>query len=276
MPPAAVPSLTDLCLAGLPAIEPASVWSGWSLSPVFLMPLLLLLSAGAWRLRQAGPWQTTAFVSGWLLLAMALLSPLCRMAASLASAHMVQHVILVALAPPLLLLGLRPVGWFPPALRRPGIVSGLYAAAIWLSHLRPVYEAALTDPVIHVAVTVLLLAAALIFWHALIGTAESGGSLMLAFGALIQTGVLGALLTFAPVPWYPLFDTRALAWGLTPLEDQQLAGLIMWIPMGSLYLAAALIVLARLLTCFERTGPEQTGLERIGIEVDRLERNRRG
>ena len=251
------PSLTSLCLAALPAVEPQSLLAAWSLSPIVLLPLLAVLPWYARRLGHVSRSEAGAFALGWLLLAAALVSPLCRMAASLASAHMVQHVILVALAPPLLLLGTRSLARPAPhllqTLLRPTAASALYAGAIWLSHLRPVYEAALIDPIAHVATVAVLLAAALIFWASLMAGAVSGAAMMIAFGALLQTGVLGALLTFARHPWYPLFGDRPLFWGLTPLEDQQLAGLIMWIPMGSVYLAAGLVVLAGMLARLEQS-----------------------
>ncbi|HXH25334.1 MAG TPA: cytochrome c oxidase assembly protein, partial [Vicinamibacterales bacterium] len=128
----------------------------------------------------------------------------------------------------------------------PVTVSALYAGAIWLAHVPRVYQAALTDPAVHLLLVALLLAVGYLFWTTLIRGSAAGGILM-AFAALVQTGLLGALLTFAPTPWYPVFASRAAPWGLTPLEDQQLAGLIMWVPMGAVYLAAGLAALARLL-----------------------------
>lgn len=261
-----IDTLASLCLATRPPTTPDSLWRDWSLAPALLAPLLLLpvlYALGLRRGRRRGPRpgavqasaaQAVAFAGAWLLLAIALLSPLCRLAASLASAHMVQHVILVALAPPLLVIGgtgaaLRRA---LPLLPRPGrlplgptAASILYAAAIWLAHLRPVYEAALLDPFAHLALLLLLLAAALIFWARL--AAAGGAAIPMAAGALVQTGLLGALLTFAPAPWYPLFAGRTQAWGLTLIEDQQLAGLIMWVPMGAVYLAAGLVALGALL-----------------------------
>ena len=74
----------------------------------------------------------------------------------------------------------------------------------------------------------------------------------MAFATFMHTGLLGALLSFAGAPWYPLYELRPQAFGLTPLADQQLAGVIMWVPMSAIYLAAGLAVMARLL---EEPGP---------------------
>lgn len=252
-----MPPLGSLCLAVLPPVGRDTLLLDWSLSPFFVIPLGAMLLWYARQLGRVSRWEAVYFGAGWLMLAVALLSPLCRLSASLAGAHMVQHIILVALAPPLLLLGA--TGLMGPArgVRRsalgPTAASGLYAAAIWLSHLRPVYEGALTDPVLHIAVVAALFGASLIFWAALLAARANGGAPMMALGALLQTGVLGALLTFSPSPWYPLFGERPLAWGLSPLEDQQLAGLIMWVPMGGIYLLAGLIVLARMLNPGDRS-----------------------
>jgi cytochrome c oxidase assembly factor CtaG len=199
-----------------------------------------------------------------LLLAAALISPLCRLAASLASAHMIQHVLIVAAVPPLLLLGAAPVTLRPAGRAgHPALAAGLYAAAIWLSHLPAIYQAALLEPAIHLLLLACQLAAGLLFWQVLLrpaaapGTqrnARLGGALLMAFATFMHTSLLGALLTFASAPWYPLYELRPQAWGLTPLADQQLAGVIRWVPMSALYLAAGLTLLARLLEVREPAG----------------------
>ncbi len=260
--------LLSLCLATRPPATPWAVWWNWSFAPVVVVPLILLPGlvwvpgsrghrGGASRIKGA------CFAGGWALLAIALVSPLCRMAATLAWAHMVQHVILVALAPALLVLGaprVRPLrGWGRRAAGRPAAAGILYAAAIWISHLPAVYQAALGNATVHVAVVCGLLAVSLFFWRAALdplvdpGAASGGAASVALLSAMIQTGGLGALLAFSPTAWYPVFAGRAEAWGLTPLEDQQLAGLIMWVPMGAIYLGAALAVTTALV--FRRRPP---------------------
>jgi len=256
--------LWSLCLAARPGVAPAGLWSSWSLAPQIVLPLLLaagLYARGA-RAGRRTPIQAGCCVAGMLLLAAALVSPLCRLAASLASAHMIQHVLIVAAAPPLLVLSLAPA-----SLRRaaqachPALAAGLYAAAIWLSHLPAIYQAALLEPAVHLLLLACQLAAGLLFWQVLLRPAagaergtRSGAALLMAFATFMHTSLLGALLTFASAPWYPLYELRPQAWGLTPLADQQLAGVIMWVPMSALYLAAGLALMARLLQFREPAG----------------------
>jgi cytochrome c oxidase assembly factor CtaG len=266
--------LLSLCLTTRPPLTPDGLWQAWSFAPVILVPLALMLGLYVWALASDGRRETGSepilFFGGWLLLAIALVSPLCRMSATLAWAHMVQHVILVALAPPLLVLGAgslcgRMLG-LPADTRSSGtaairnhrlrMLSGptaasiLYAGAIWASHVPLIYQTALENAAAHVVVTFGLVAVSIVFWRAVIdamrnrrASSGAGGLALLAlFFAMVQTGLLGALLALSPTPWYPVFAGSVAIWGMTPLEDQQLAGLIMWVPMGAIYLIAGLIL----------------------------------
>jgi putative membrane protein len=230
--------LTALCLAARP-VPPGAFWTAWSLAPAVVLPLL---AAPAWLFaarRRLSPAQSLAFAAGWLALAAALISPLCRLAATTASGHMVQHVLLAVVAPALLAFA------SPRAPRaRPAAASAAYAAAIWLSHAPAIYQATLTDGAAHLVQLALLIGASLLFWRSLLAAAL-GAAMAMALVALAHTGLLGALLTFAARPWYPIFGPGPALWGLTPTEDQQLAGLLMWVPMGGVYLLAGLAVLAR-------------------------------
>ncbi|RAI42849.1 cytochrome c oxidase assembly protein [Rhodoplanes roseus] len=259
--------LLALCLAGVTAVTPATVSSAWSLAPATLLPVLILpalyLSAVVARRREgAAPpaWRAGLFAAGWLLLAVAVVSPLCRLAANLAWAHMVQHVILVALAPPLLLLGAEGV-WSRGApaptrrgatwawLARPAGAGLAYGAAIWFWHVPRLYEAALRDGALHLVMLATLVGVSLVFWRSILVAARGDAGTALAatpvlLTTLMHTGMLGALLTFSSGLWFPLMAPGALAFGLSPLADQQLAGLIMWVPMGLVYMAAALGLVA--------------------------------
>jgi cytochrome c oxidase assembly factor CtaG len=264
-----------LCLANQPATLPHDVWTSWGLAPEVVLPLLLaaglyVLGLSALR-RRSGveavrPWQIACFAAGWLALVVAVVSPLCRMAATLASAHMVQHVILVAVAPPLLVLGTagpilggvpRWCGW----LATPMVASLLYGAAVWFWHAPLPYQAALLTESLHLLMYATLIGAALLFWRSLIAATwlepdRYGGAVVSALVTTIHTGLLGALLTFAPAPWYPLLGPRAASWGLSALEDQQLAGLIMWVPMGSIYLVGSVALMAAWIGALERRRPQ--------------------
>lgn len=262
-------------------MEPHDLWTAWSLEPAIVAALLAsgwMYARGVermWRRSGVGGgirrWEAGCFVAGWLTLGIAMISPLHPLGDVLFSAHMVQHELLMALAVPLLVLGrpLVPFLWaMPMRARRAGgrwakkapvrggwlMVSGpfaawlLHAAALWLWHLPAPYQAALASGGMHTLQHASFLGTALLFWWALFHGREGrmgyGAAVFYLFATAMHSGALGALLTFAPTPWYPAYDGATTAWGLTPLEDQQLAGLIMWIPAGLSYLVAGLALIA--------------------------------
>jgi putative membrane protein len=236
-----------------------------------------LYAAGVSRLwREAGTshgierWRLGCFAAGWVVLAAALLPPIDALAAQLFSAHMLQHELLMLAAAPLLVLARTLSVWlwaFPPARRRalrrvfgqrwltvpwgwltrPFVAWLLHAAALWLWHLPSLFNAALRDEGIHALQHASFYFTACFFWWALLRgrTARSqGAAIAYLFTTMIHTGALGALLVFSPRIWYPVYGERALSWGLTALEDQQLGGLIMWLPGGLIYVAACLALVA--------------------------------
>ncbi|WP_048710157.1 cytochrome c oxidase assembly protein [Microvirga massiliensis] len=279
---ASPPGLLTLCLATLPETRPQDIWTAWSLSPAIVLPLVLvslLYLRGFLAVRATGAASRTGslraglFAAGIACLIVALVSPVCRLAAMLAWAHMIQHVLLVVGAPLLLawgrpgrelLVGLpafvramagtaRQVPEKPPPQHAYLFIAFvLYGANIWLWHIPALYEAALLTVGLHLLMYTALLIVSLLFWHAVLETfrtpgAASGTAALLLFFTFLHTGFLGILLTFSPKVWYPLIALRGAAWGLPPLDDQRLAGLIMWIPMGSVYCVVALALLARLI-----------------------------
>jgi putative membrane protein len=212
-------------------------------------------------------WQAVSFAFGWLLLIGALVSPLHWLGERLFMAHMAEHEILMALAAPLLAVA-RPIGgmiWAFPSRWRPAIgglgqtriwgtvgrwltdppvATLLHGIALWAWHAPVLYDAALMHPMVHWAQHLSFLVTALLFWWSLLqGRARQrgyGAAVFYLFATALHSGFLGILLTVAREPIYPLQTSAAPAWGLTPLEDQQLAGLIMWIPAGLVYAVAAL------------------------------------
>jgi putative membrane protein len=102
----------------------------------------------------------------------------------------------------------------------------------------------------HTAQHASFLITALLFWWTVLPAGPSSrnaASLFSLFGTALHTGLLGALLTFSDASWYPVYRASTGLWGLSPLEDQQLGGLIMWIPGGLTYLIVALLAASRLL-----------------------------
>jgi putative membrane protein len=256
--------------------EAASRASAW-LPPVLLLAAALY-AAGVLRLgshvraKRVLAWRAVAFVCGWLALVLALWSPLDRAAAGSFAFHMVQHEVLMLVAAPLLVAGrgLPTFLWSLPhdarvvlgrRLRARSLRRGwtlltaplsawlLHAVALWGWHVPAFFNAAVTSGVVHEWQHATFLVTALIFWHALLrrGTQGARGmALVYLFTTTIHTGVLGALLTFAPRPLYATLDTGLLeATALTPLEDQQLGGLIMWVPGALVYVSIALWLAAR-------------------------------
>ena len=139
----------------------------------------------------------------------------------------------------------------------PGSVFVLHMVAIWFWHLPVPYQAALRDPATHALEHLSFFGTALLFWWCIaapIGRpcAHDGADLLLVGGTLMQSGVLGAALVFSRSPWYPVHAAGARAWGTTLLDDQQLAGLLMWIPASVVYLGAAVWLFLRWFQSSER------------------------
>lgn len=217
------------------------------------------------------------FATGWLLTAAALLSPLDEWAERSFAAHMTQHEILMAAAAPFLVLG-RPLEAWTWALAPPWRVAlggaarsrwlragwraatshlgawTLHAVALWAWHIPAVFEAALAAEGVHIAQHACFLGTALFFWWSVFDRGRrdaDAASLASLFTTMAHTGALGALLTFAQHPWYASYASGVP--GLTPLEDQQLGGLIMWAPASLAYLVAALVIASRWLLPPRRT-----------------------
>jgi len=215
-----------------PAIGPADLPAAWNLDPVLLIGLL----SGLLLLWRHDPlWSSIAFA---LLLA-AFVSPLCSLSVSLFSARSVHHVILIALAAPCLALGLRVSRPFLPALP----ASLLHLLVLWGWHIPSAYSAALSNDLIYWVMELSLLGSAVALWHAALRSAGRLDAAMALLGTMMQMGLLGALLTFAGRPLYEPHLFTTLPYGLSPLSDQQLAGLIMWVPGSLPYLAAGVLCL---------------------------------
>lgn len=263
---------------------PASLSRTWTFDPVVLCALglsALLYLNGARRRRRARRGGPIAFFAGLAVLGLALLSPIDALGAALFSAHMVQHLLLTLLAAPLLVWGgaggalfvalprgarrrLQP--WLHPGgalwrlgalLRRPLPVTGLHLLALWLWHVPALYEAALRSEILHALEHACLLGSAALLWTVVHDawarrSAASGAYLLTLFGTALHTGLLGALMTLSPVAWYPSHAGGVAGWARGPLEDQQLAGLIMWVPGGVAYLGAALALASAWIDAAER------------------------
>jgi putative membrane protein len=216
--------------------------------------------------------QALSFAAGAAVLAVALLSPLDALAGTLLSAHMAQHGLLVAVAPPLLLNGAPGVAfaWALPAdwrgallasatwrslagvgdaLSQPLPAAVLHGLALWLWHAPVAFDAAVAHQSLHALEHASFFGTALFFWRGIVGARSgrrAGPALGAAFATFLHGGLLGGLITMAPSPLYAWYRDRTGLWGVSPLEDQQLAGLLMWVPMGVVYLGTCLVLASRL------------------------------
>jgi cytochrome c oxidase assembly factor CtaG len=256
--------------------QPHGVALPWTFDPWILAPLSIsaaVYALGAAHLAQRSDprrrgWEHTYYVAGWLALAAALVSPLHWLGEHLFTFHMIEHEIVMAVAAPLLILA-RPLGpllWALPrvarqrlagltqkrawrtgwnALTRPITATTLHGIAIWIWHLPMLFDAAVESVVLHRVQHLSFLVTALLFWWALVRRSAAGGAVSHLFVTMLHTSVLGALMALAPRVLYTVQTEHALDWGLTQLEDQQLAGLIMWVPAGTVYAGAALAFAAR-------------------------------
>ena len=247
--------------------------------------LYLRGTAELWRRAGTGRgvrrWQVAAFLGGVMSFGLARFSPLDALAGALFSAHMVQHLLVLLLAPVLLAASrpLLPMMWAIPTPWRRAItlwgsrpavgvawhginhwltVLILYAGVLWLWHLPSLYDAALESQLVHGIEHATFGAAAFLFWTCLLEAGRPNGighglALLMTFVTALHSGALGALLTFARFPMYTSHEPYTSAWGYTPLEDQQLAGVLMWVPMGMWFAAAGLILFGNWIRAADRS-----------------------
>jgi putative membrane protein len=284
------PRLAPLLHGGAASHHLWAAWV-WSPGIIIPLAAALVLYARGLRLlwdehvgRGIRVWEAASFIAGWSVVAVSLLSPLHALSEQLFVAHMLQHELLMVVAAPLLVLGrpLVPSLWAlpSPARRRIGVVTRrsevrsiwrtltqpltaftVHGAAIWIWHVPSLFQATLQSEAVHVAQHVSFLGTALLFWWTIVQARGPGGrarsigfgvAVLLLFATTLHTGALGALLTFSRTLWYPAYATAAASWGLSPYEDQQLAGLLMWVPASVAYLLAALLLFAGWLNESER------------------------
>jgi cytochrome c oxidase assembly factor CtaG/cytochrome c2 len=263
-----------LALVLVPAVAHAhetGAGAGERLAPAIALAVgAAAYGAGLARVRRRrgsiGGARLWATLAGALVTAGALLSPLDGLAAQLFSAHMAQHTLLTVVAAPLLALG-RPLAVvaaaLPPrsalaraALRwRPGMALawGAHGLELWLWHLPPLYSWALASPALHAVEHATLLGTAVMLWWSVSWQGRPLAGALWLFTTALHTSVLGALMTLTPHPWFAAHAAGAA--GLTGLEDQQLAGLVMWVPAGTLLTAFTLALLAAWFRRAERQTP---------------------
>jgi len=262
------------------AAAPAPTFPGvllqWSFDPLPLVGIIATAAAYLWAVRRVNsahptnrqpPYRTWLFLAGLAALGVALLSPIEAYEGSLFSVHMVQHMLLELVAAPLLLAG-APITLTlrvaRPSVRRwllavlqsrvvhvisfPVVAWVLFAAVNWGWHFSVLYDQALENQALHYFQHATFLAAALLFWWPVVGADPSPWRLphpvrlLYLFLAMPQNSFLGVALMSAPTVLYPHYVTNLRDWGLSPLDDQALGGVIMWV-VGDLCFLAAMMVM---------------------------------
>src|SRR5688572_9020350 len=274
---------------------PHDLWNAWNWDPAIILSLILsawIYAASRQELRRRASfrhsvlgWRAVSFVTGLITLFLALISPLDALSAALFSAHMLQHMLLIVIIPPMLLLGVSPgalllalaspvrtklgrwwhrTRWLRSvwrALAQPLVAWALNILTLWAWHVPRLYQIALGDEALHILEHLCFLGTSLLFWWTITrpGMRLSRGdpSILALFTMALQGGLLGALIIFSPTPWYAVYALTTQPWGLSPLEDQQFAGAIMWIPVGMIYTMAALILFVNRLAWIERTANQR-------------------
>jgi len=238
---------------GLPPL-PGELLGRFNIDPTLILILILLATvqirfASRSRHRLVG-------VGGWFVAAVALVSPLCALSVSLFSARVAQHMLLILLAAPMIALA------WPPASQRTrtrGLWSSAAAffVALWFWHMPVPYDATFSSTSVYWAMHLSLFGSAVLLWRELLHHSSDRTVDVLAAGALtsMQMGLLGAVLTFAGHPLFLWHMTTTAAWGLSPLRDQQLGGVLMWVPGMALFLWTAIRSFSRLWNTLEGVRP---------------------
>lgn len=236
----------------------------WNFDPLLVSALLLFAAGYAFayhsRLgRGLSCRQAAAFALGWGFLAIAFVSPLCNLGVALFSVRVTQHMLTTIVAAPLLVMGgldlmlLRLVG---SRAENPTGVTAItaslaFAAALWAWHLPLLYDATFPSHGAYWAMQLTLIGTAVLLWHVILRAGQGYAFATASFTSL-QMGALAALFTLlARAIFAPHFGTTE-PWGLSPLEDQQLGGVIMWVPAGLLLTAEILYSFAARLKEMER------------------------
>jgi putative membrane protein len=258
-------------------------WSAWNFDQPLVVSNLGLLTLfyliGIVRLwmragigKSISVRQAALFASGMGVLLLALLSPIDVFSDELAWMHMVQHMLLMGVAAPLLVLGTPFLVWLwalpLPARRwyggmkrwierwKPGryllwqplLMWALFGFTLWIWHLPVLYEATLYDDLFHDFQHFTFVGAACLFWRILLDPVSRlrlsrGLGVVYLFITSLHATLLGVFMTLAPKVWYPFYESRAPRWKLSGLEDQQIAGLIMWMPACMIYALVAAVLL---------------------------------
>ena len=235
---------------------PGELSTRFNLDPVLIGALILACAWHLWALNRGGiERRRQAFaLGGWLLAAAALVSPLCALSVALFSARVAQHMILILAAAPLIAMGLpraRTLSW--------RLWSGvlMFFLALWYWHMPIPYDTTFSSVAAYWAMHLTLFGSGVLLWRELLHHSHQLTGPALAAGTVtfVHMGLLGAVLTLADRPLFLWHLATTDPWGLSPLQDQQLGGALMWVPGIALFLWTALRSLGRLWESLEPPRP---------------------
>ena len=262
--------------------------AGWNFAPIVLLALVAYAAIYIWRwrisrreggARAAGGGRLALWLTGVALLFVALISPVDRLGEQLATMHMVQHLILADLVPIALTLALTK-HILRPATRRihrierkagpfghPAFGVVAYVAAMWIWHVPTLYNAAVEHSFIHVLEHLSFAAAGLLYWWHLLSPIRSRmrlsgvGPVLYMASTKLLVGFLGILLAFSPEILYSVYETDGTRWGMSTLDDQHVAGLVMALEQSIIMGIALAYLFVRMLAESEE---EERRAERYG------------
>jgi putative membrane protein len=249
-----------------------SAWDLLVFGLLLALGMLYGLGCAALRRARAGrPLEHAAFWIGWTAMVLSIAPPLDGLVVQLFSAHMFQHELMMLLGAPLVIAG-RPLPVWLHALPRrrrhaivraarhagvaatwwaatnPPVAWALHGTVIWVWHIPALYALAVRSEAVHFVQHAMFIGTSMLFWWGLLygryGRAGYGSAIIYVFTTAVHTGALGAGLTFAPRTLYDVYAGPAAARGISALHDQQVAGLLMWIPAGLLFTLFGLGLLA--------------------------------
>jgi putative membrane protein len=207
-----------------PAAIPEDIWTRWNTDPL----LIAVLAALAVIVRRGRVADASAAWGAIALMVLLFVSPLCALSSALFSARVLHHALLIGAVAPLLAVAFPLRGLGSPPL---AMLVGAQAMILWLWHAPGPYAWGLASLPAYWLMQISLLGSAWLMWRAILAPAAQPGPALIALVATMgQMGLLGALIVFAPRPLYVVHLATTTAWGLSPLADQQLAGLLMWVP----------------------------------------------
>ena len=229
---------------------PGDLLHRFNLDPVLIATLIVLTVAHCVLVR--GRRARSYALCGWLVAAAAFLSPLCALSVSLFCARIAQHMILLLIAAPLIALAWpKPLG--QRSARSAWIATAAFFVALWFWHMPVPYDATFSSSQVYWLMHVSLFGSGIALWRELLHHRRShtGEILLVSTLSSMQMGLLGALLTLAARPLFLAHLSTSLAWGYTPLQDQQLGGILMWVPGIGLFLWVGLRAIRRLWNTLE-------------------------